>query len=680
MLKNIFFLILFLLVCLSSTAEELPEFRIGKEQAKTFFKKGILQLNNYQYGAAKESFLAALNVMEDFYLARKMLSDAYYLSGEWQESLSELEIIEKRKKMNPIWKNRAEILRLGISGYGRKDGLTFYKHISGDAFRGYRFRNPTDAVVDEEGYLYVVGNETTNIVKFDPNGLPVANIKGGIGRTFDGPSNIAVYKDTLYVTDLVSNLVYTISTKGRFLSRFGGGGVGPGLFHGPTGIVISNDEYLYVVDSGNGRVQKFTLDGKFVLEFGKTDKGKLLFPYGITIENEHIYVVDRGNRRIVVYDNEGNYIKEITHSNIYKPRSVRFFDGRMFVADEQNGVLIYNPSKDKWTKITNFRDTNGEFTKILRPFSSTSDYTGSLYIVDYDRHRVNLFSPKNSLTSNLNVFIERVDLINFPRIALYLRVKNRSNQDLTGIRREAFRVSENSNLYPLVGVSNLKEHNNKISVSLVFENSEKIKSINALLDGFLGSFFSSLTVSDKVEVIRAGRDSEKVYDFGNSPLDIYAKIRKSIPEKEGINIGKSLYQAISNLVPELGPRAVVLLVSGDELPDSFQQYSALRNIQFANAHQIPIIFLSLKDKGEMVEIYKDIAARTGGLFLKVPGSQMEKELYNFIKSKKDRRYIVTYKSKMQTDLSGRYVDLEVSVFYRDIIGRASGGYFIPETN
>ncbi|MCX7999440.1 MAG: NHL repeat-containing protein [Leptospiraceae bacterium] len=374
---KLFFFILFavILFIFESQAEELPEFRIGKEQARTYFKKGVLQLNNYQYGAAKESFLSALNVMEDFYLARKMLSDAYYLSGEWQESLSELEIIEKRGRMNPIWKNRAEILRLGISGYGRKDGLTFYKYISGDAFRGYRFRNPTDAVVDEEGFLYVVGHETTNVVKFDPNGLPVSNIKGGIGRTFDGPSNIAVHKDTLYVSDLVSNFIYRITTKGRMIDRFGGHGIEAGLFHGPAGLAISNDEHLYVVDTGNARVQKFTLDGKFVLSFGQEGKGKLIFPYGIAIENEEIYVVDRGNRRIVVYDNEGNYKKEITHSNIHKPRSIKFFEGKMYITDEMNGVLIYNPSKDKWTKITNFRDTSGEFSKILRPFSTTSDYT-----------------------------------------------------------------------------------------------------------------------------------------------------------------------------------------------------------------------------------------------------------------------------------------------------------------
>ena len=39
----------------------------------------------------QENCHPALAIMGDFKLARKYLSDANYLSGEWQESLSELE-------------------------------------------------------------------------------------------------------------------------------------------------------------------------------------------------------------------------------------------------------------------------------------------------------------------------------------------------------------------------------------------------------------------------------------------------------------------------------------------------------------------------------------------------------------------------------------------------------------
>jgi hypothetical protein len=298
----------------------------------------------------------------------------------------------------------------------------------------------------------------------------------------------------------------------------------------------------------------------------------------------------------------------------------------MYVADEQNGLMIYNLDSEKWTKIASFRDESGKYVKLLRSFASSYDTTGSLYSIDYDRHRVDVFAPKNTLTSNLNVYIERVELGRFPDVSLFVRVRNRSKQDLTGIGRSGFRVTENENVYPLVGLAKMKQFNENVSVALIYENSKKMSEFSKNIDSVLGSFFNSITVKDKIEVIRAGKDAEKIYSFGYSPLDVYAKIRKSEPTDSNINFGKSLYQGIGDLVPELGPRAVVLLVSGEVMPSAFNQYTVLRNIQYANAHGIPVIILSLSDEGEMASVYKDIANRTGGIFLKIPGSRRDKSL------------------------------------------------------
>ena len=653
-----------------ASTEELPEFRLGKEQARNYFKQGLAYLHNYQYNAARESFIAALAIMGDFKLARKYLSDANYLSGEWQESLSELEIIEASGKMNQVWKNRAEILRLHIAGVGKNDDLTFYKHLSGDENRGYRFRNPTDILFDEEGNLFVLAFDTANIIKMDTNGFPVGNYKGSFGRTFEGPLFFTYHKGTIYVSDFASDRIYVLNDKGYFQERFAGKGAEPGLFYGPTGIAVSQKDILYVADSGNNRVQKLGLDGKFIAEFGKEGRGKLKMPSGLTIEDNQVYVADKGNKRIAVFDDEGNFIREYIHPNMTVPRSVKFYKKRMYVADEQNGLMIYNLDSEKWTKIASFRDETGKYVKLLRSFSSAYDATGSLYSIDYDRHRVDIFAPKNTLTSNLNVYIERVELGRFPDISLFVRVRNRSKQDLTGISRSGFRITENENVYPLVGLAKMKQFNENLSVALIYENSKKMAEFSKNIDGVLGGFFNSITIKDKVEVIRAGKDAEKIYSFGYSPFDIYAKIRKSEPTEASINFGKSLYQGIGDLVPESGP--------SDVLPNAFNQYTVLRNIQYANAHGIPVIIMSLSDEGEMVAVYKDIANRTGGMFMKIPGSPQEMELYNFIKSKQDKRYIVSYKSKLNPDLSGRYIDVEVSAFYRDVVGRAQSGFFVPE--
>ena len=49
--------------------------------------------------------------------------------------------------------------------------------------------------------------------------------------------------------------------------KFGGPGNGKGKFCYPCGIVIDNENCLHVADFGNGLIQKFTADGKFLNQF-----------------------------------------------------------------------------------------------------------------------------------------------------------------------------------------------------------------------------------------------------------------------------------------------------------------------------------------------------------------------------------------------------------------------------
>ena len=53
-----------------------------------------------------------------------------------------------------------------------------------------------------------------------------------------------------------------------FILQWGSNGAGDGQFSGPHGIVVDADGNVYVVDTGNHRVQKFTSDGEFLLKWG----------------------------------------------------------------------------------------------------------------------------------------------------------------------------------------------------------------------------------------------------------------------------------------------------------------------------------------------------------------------------------------------------------------------------
>ena len=80
---------------------------------------------------------------------------------------------------------------------------------------------------------------------------------------------------------------------------------------GPHSIDIDPEGQVYVADSGNNRVQKFTADGKFITKWGSRGDGDGEFstPHGVTIDSEdNVYITDMDNFRVQKFDSNGNFL------------------------------------------------------------------------------------------------------------------------------------------------------------------------------------------------------------------------------------------------------------------------------------------------------------------------------------------------------------------------------------
>lgn len=86
------------------------------------------------------------------------------------------------------------------------------------------------------------------------------------------------------------------------------------LFYIPDGIAIDTQGNVFVLDSGNHRIQKFGPDGKYIMTIGNRGQGPGEFDYPLSLDVDtkgHLYVSDPGNQRIQVLKPDGTDFKTI---------------------------------------------------------------------------------------------------------------------------------------------------------------------------------------------------------------------------------------------------------------------------------------------------------------------------------------------------------------------------------
>ena len=155
------------------------------------------------------------------------------------------------------------------------------------------------------GYVYIADTQNNRIKRSHEDGSYVYIIE----HNFNHPEGVDYHYSGLWVCDTGNNCIQKFTTYDQYIKTFGSFGSGQGQFNHPTDIKGCNDQ-IYVVDQGNNRIQVFnSSDFSFIRQWGTygTGQGQFNNPTQLCL-SDHVFVTDTGNNRIQAFDYNGNYL------------------------------------------------------------------------------------------------------------------------------------------------------------------------------------------------------------------------------------------------------------------------------------------------------------------------------------------------------------------------------------
>jgi DNA-binding beta-propeller fold protein YncE len=179
---------------------------------------------------------------------------------------------------------------------------------------------PTGLSIGRDGNVLVADTHYYRVLIYSPEEVvppeqkrPLRIIGGTPGH---GPGQFGLVRDVVqdsrgnyYVAEMGEyDRIQKFSPDGQFLLQWGSHGRGPGQFARPESLAVDEKDQIWVADACNHRIQVFDSGGKLLTMWGSEGRelGQLYYPYDLVLgDGDTVYVCEFGNNRVQKFTRDG---------------------------------------------------------------------------------------------------------------------------------------------------------------------------------------------------------------------------------------------------------------------------------------------------------------------------------------------------------------------------------------